>query len=49
MAENMCDDHTRMGRFRICAPNSPEPMSHGRFRIIPQGNTIPILGIVYIG
>ena len=32
---------TRMGRFRICPPNSPGPpgeqMSHGRFRIIPQG------------
>lgn len=34
---------TRMGRFRICPPNSPGPpeqLSHGRFRIIPQGNTI---------
>lgn len=35
---------TRMGRFRICPPpNSPGPpneqMSHGRFRIIPQGKT----------
>lgn len=32
---------TRMGRFKICAPNSPGPpeqLSHGRFRIIPQGN-----------
>lgn len=31
---------TRMGRFRICPPNSPGPpeqLSHGRFRIIPQG------------
>lgn len=37
MAES---DSTKMGRFRICPPNSPgppEPMSHGRFRIIPQG------------
>lgn len=36
---------TRMGRFRICPPpNSPGPpneqMSHGRFRIIPQGKRV---------
>lgn len=31
----------RMGRFRICPPNSPGPpeTSHGRFRISTQGNT----------
>ncbi|XP_031632744.1 uncharacterized protein LOC116346695 isoform X2 [Contarinia nasturtii] len=35
---------TRMGRFRICPPNSPGPpeqLSHGRFRIIPQGTYGP--------
>lgn len=40
MAENASESTTRMGRFRICSPNSPGPpeqMSHGRFRIIPQG------------
>lgn len=39
MAES--ETSTRMGRFRICPPNSPGPpeqLSHGRFRIIPQGN-----------
>lgn len=38
MTENMSDD-TRMGRFRISAPNSPGPpeqLNHGRFRINPQ-------------
>lgn len=39
-------DTTRMGRFRVCPPNSPGPpgeqLSHGRFRIIPQGNKFPV-------
>lgn len=32
------DDATRMGRFRVCPPNTPGPpeMTHGRFRISPQ-------------
>lgn len=45
MSDSKSDDAaTRMGRFRICAPNAPGPpgeqVSHGRFRIIPQSNLI---------
>lgn len=44
---------TRMGRFRICPPNSPGPpeqLSHGRFRIIPQGkNTTEFNHNVHVG
>lgn len=51
MTENASESTTRMGRFRICSPNSPGPpeqMSHGRFRIIPQSKQEKIWVFVFL-